>query len=310
MFDGGHAQGAGGLDDAAGVDKHVFDGRAHRVGVHADEAIDRFAHDAKRLLAHQFDSRAVREQAHVLQRHPLTLGHRLGHGARVAHLHPNHLHLGAHRFDVAGHASDQPAAANGDKHRMQGARVLAQQFHGNRALAGDHIGVVKRVHKSHALLLLQAQGVGVGIGVALAMQHHLATQGLDGFYFEGGRGHGHHHHRACAQLGRAQRHTLGVVARRGANHPARELLAAELGHFVVRPAQLEAEHRLLVFALEQHLVVQAPPQVARHVQSRLVRHVVYLGGEDFLQVIGAAGRLGWGFALGLGLGVARGRLRN
>ena len=266
LFDGGHAQSAGGLDNAAGVDKHVFDGRAHRVGVHADEAVDRLAHDAKGFLAHQLHRRAVREQTHVLQRHPLALGHRLGHGARVAHLHANHLHLGAHRFDVAGHTRDQAAAANGHKHRVQRPGVLAQQLHGNRALAGDHIGVVKRVHKGHALLLLQHQGMGVGVGVALTMQHHLAPQGLHRLHFEGGRGHRHHHHRARAQLGRAQRHALGVVAGRGANHPARELLAAQLGHLVVGPAQLEAEHRLLVFTLEQHLVVQASPQYFRHVQ--------------------------------------------
>jgi hypothetical protein len=103
---------------------------------------------------------------------------------------------------------------------------------------------------------------------------------------------------------------LGVVAGRGANHPARQLLAAELRHLVVRAAQLEAEHRLLVFALEQHLVVQAPPQYLGHVQRRFVRHLIHLGGEDFFQVIGAAAGLGaGGFARGLGLGTGLCRLR-
>ena len=41
--------------------------------------------------------------------------------------------------------------------------VLAQHFHGNGALAGDHIRVVKRVHKGQALLLLQLQRVAVGV---------------------------------------------------------------------------------------------------------------------------------------------------
>ena len=127
-------------------------------------------------------------------------------------MHANHLHLGAHRFDVAGHTRDQAAAANRHKHRVQRPGVLAQQLHGDGALAGDHIGVVKRVHKGHAVLLLQGQGVGVGVGVALAVQNHLATQGFHRLHFEGGRGHRHHHHRARAQLGRAQGHALGVVA--------------------------------------------------------------------------------------------------
>jgi hypothetical protein len=64
-----------------------------------------------------------------------------------------------------------------------------------------------------------------------------------------------------AELVRAQRHALGVVAGRGANHALFELLRRQVRHLVVGAAQLEAEDGLLVFALEQHLVVQAPAQV-------------------------------------------------
>jgi putative redox protein len=40
-----------------------------------------------------------------------------------------------------------------------------------------------------------------------------------------------------------------------------QLLGRQVGHLVVGATQLEAEHRLLVFALQQHLVVQAAAQV-------------------------------------------------
>ena len=46
---------------------------------------------------------------------------------------------------------------------MQRPLVLAQHLHGNRALAGDHIRVVERVHKSQALLFFQRSSVGVGV---------------------------------------------------------------------------------------------------------------------------------------------------
>jgi hypothetical protein len=197
------------------------------------------------------------------------------HGVRVVHLHANDLDLGPHRLDVVGHAADQPAAANGHKHRIElvAAQLLqlAQDFHGNRALAGNHVGVVEGVHKGQALFLLQLQRVAVGVGIAVAVQHHLAAQGAHGVDLELRRGGGHHDHGARAQLVRAHGHALRVVAGRGADHAAFQLLGRQVRHLVVGAAQLEAEHRLLVFALEQHLVVQALAQVARQAPGRTPR---------------------------------------
>jgi len=45
-------------------------------------------------------------------------------------------------------------------------------------------------------------------------------------------------------------------------------------HLVVGATQLEAEHGLLVLALEQHLVVQAAAQALGGLQRRLHRDVV------------------------------------
>ena len=41
--------------------------------------------------------------------------------------------------------------------------MLAQNFHGNGALAGNHFGVVKRVHKGHAHFFLKHDSVFVGV---------------------------------------------------------------------------------------------------------------------------------------------------
>jgi hypothetical protein len=68
--------------------------------------------------------------------------------------------------------------------------------------------------------------------------------------------------------------------------PRASASAAGVHHLVVGAAQLEAEHRLLVFALEQHVVAEAARQAARRLQRGFTRHVVDAGGEDALEVIG------------------------
>ena len=148
-----------------------------------------------------------------MQGHTLTLLHRLHHGRRVVHLHADHPDLGAHGLDVVGHASNQPAAANGDKHGIERALVLAQQLHGDGALAGNHLGVVKRVNKGQPLRLLQRERMLVGVRITVAPQHHLAPQGLDRLDLHGGCGDGHDDHRAAPQFVSAQGHPLRMIAR-------------------------------------------------------------------------------------------------
>ena len=289
LLDGGHGQRACGLDDAARVHEDVLDRGAHGVGVDGDVVVHQPLGDAEGFFAHELDGGAVGEQAYVLQRHARAGLHGLDHGVGVAHLHADHLDLGAHGLDVIGHAADQPATADGDEHRVEPlaaqALQLAQYLHGNGALACDHVRIVKGMHESEPLLLLQLQRVLVGIGEALAGQHHLAAQRLHGVDLDLRGGRGHHDHGAHAELARAHGHALCVVAGRGADHALLQLLGCQLRHLVIGAAQLEAEHRLLVLAFEQHLVVQAPAQCARRLQVGLDGHVVHARREDFLQVV-------------------------
>ena len=59
---------------------------------------------------------------------------------------------------------------------------------------------------------------------------------------------------------RTQRHALGMIAGRGADDAALQLLGRKLRHFVVGAAELEAENRLIIFALKQHLVAETRRQ--------------------------------------------------
>ena len=97
----------------------------------------------------------------------------------------------------------------------------------------------------------------VGIGIGIPEQHHLAAEAADRVYLHLRRGHRHHDHRLAAQTMGRQGHALRMVAGRGTDDATLELRWREVRHLVVGAAQLEAVHGLLVFALEQHGVVQA-----------------------------------------------------
>ncbi len=200
-------------------------------------------------------------------------------------LHADDFHVGAHRFDVVGHAGNQAATANGHEHRVQWPLVLTQHFHRDRALASDHFRVVKRMNEGQTLSLAQFDRVRIGIRITVTKQHHIAAQGFDRIYFERRSGDRHDDDRPSPEFLRAQCHPLCMVASRSADHAFFQLTGRQLHHFVVGAAKFEAEHRLLVFAFEQNLVFEFFAQHGRHIQRRLVRHVIHLGGQDFFQII-------------------------
>ena len=55
---------------------------------------------------------------------------------------------GPHALHVGGDAGDQAAAADRHEDRVDRARVLAQDLHADRALPGDHVRIVVRVHEA------------------------------------------------------------------------------------------------------------------------------------------------------------------
>ena len=173
--------------------------------------------------------------------------------------------------------------------------MLAQDLHRDRALAGDHVGVVERMDEGQAALGLELERAGVGVGVAVAVQDDLAAEGADGVDLERRRRRRHDDQRLAAEPPRRERDALRVVAGRGADDAARERVGRQPDHLVVGAAQLEAEHRLGVLALEEDVVAEARRERRRSVERRLDGDVVDPRGEDLLQVAGERdGRLGAG----------------
>ena len=133
-------------------------------------------------------------------------------------------------------------------------------------------------------LLFKLARSPVGLVVGVAVQQHFRPAGRHRAHLHLGGGHGHHDHGRATQALGGQGDALGVVPGTGGDHTPGQLLTGEADHAVVGAAQLEAEHRLQVLPLEQHLVAQAPRQVGGRVERGFDRHVVNAGAQDTLQV--------------------------
>ena len=167
--------------------------------------------------------------------------------------------------------------------------------------------------EAEAALQFQPAGFAIGGVVGVAMEQHLGPSRGHGPHLHLRGGDGHHNQRLAPQPLGGQGYPLGMVAGAGGDHAPRKLRRGEAGHLVVSAAQLEAEHRLQVFPLEQDPVVKPPGQVRRRIQGRFDRHVVDPGPQDPLQHVAAGlhrpgegtGDRGGGLgARGMGLGIA------
>ena len=80
-----------------------------------------------------------------------------------------------------------------------------------------------------------------------------------------------------------------MVAGAGSDDTARPLPVRQMRNLVVGAAQLEAEDRLQVLALEKDFVVETLGQAWRLVERRLPRHVVDATGEHVAKKLGEFG---------------------
>jgi len=152
--------------------------------------------------------------------------------------------------------------------------VVVQQLQRGRALAGDHIGVVKRGDEGAAFALGQGFGDGHGVFGVAVIAHHLGARAQGGGQLGRRRIVGHDDGGRDAQYLRGQGHRLGVVTRRISHHPRALLGGRELRQGVVATAKLESAHALEVFALEKNLRPQLLVQACRAQHGGAVRVAV------------------------------------
>ena len=171
-------------------------------------------------------------------------------------------------FRVERDAGDESAAADRHEDRVDLAARLPQDLHRDGALPRDHVRIVEGMHERQIALAHDGLRVLVRAVVFVAVQHHFATEIAHRAHLDVRRGLRHHDDRGNAAALRRQRHALRVIAGRRADHAALGDRIRQVRNLVVRAAQLEREHRLQVFALEQHGVADAARQARRRLERR------------------------------------------
>ena len=131
--------------------------------------------------------------------------------------------------------------------------MVLEHLEGDGALAGDHGGVVVRVHEHPALGGRDAMGLGGALGEVLAEEDDPGAQHLRAVHLhEGGVG-GHDDGGVDAEPGGVAGHGLGVVAGRHGHDAAGPVLRAERQQLVEGAPLLEGGRELQVLELHDHV---------------------------------------------------------
>ena len=173
-----------------------------------------------------------------------------------------------------------PPPPTGTKIAADVAELVAQDLVGDRALAGDDQRIVERVHERQAGLAHELVAPRLRLGVAVAGEDDLGAERAHGLHLDLGRRLRHDDERAQPEMPGRERHALRVVAGAGRDDASRSFRVGHVRDAVVGAAQLVAEDRLQILALEQDLVAQPARQMDGRLERRLVRDVVDAAGED------------------------------
>ena len=205
--------------------------------------------------------------------------HRVG----LERLDADDLHVGPERLDVARDAGNEAAAAHRHEHRGEPLLAVAQDLGADGPLPRDHERVVEGMDERHAGFGDQRVAVRLRVAVGVARQHDLGAHAAHRVHLDPRRRLRHDDDRAQTELARGKRHALRVVAGARGDDAAGALLLGEMRDLVVGAAQLEAEDRLQILALEQHGVAETARESRRRIERRFARHVVDAAGQDVVE---------------------------
>ena len=155
---------------------------------------------AESFFSNVFNGGAVSKQTHVFEPHALTRLQGLRHCVRINGFHTNDLDFRAQAFDVGGNTGNQATTADAAKDGMNWARMLTQDLHADGALPGNHVWVVKRMHKGEFFCFFEFQRMRISIIKRFPGQHYFTTQVFDRLNLDfRGRGR-HHNHSPTSKL--------------------------------------------------------------------------------------------------------------
>src|SRR5207342_3428459 len=113
--------------------------------VDRDHLVDVLAYQTERFAADLLDRDPIGEQPDVSELDTASRRYRARHRIRILGLDADYLDLRTNPLHVGGDSRNDAAAADGHIDRGQRPRMLTQDFHSDRTLAGDDVGIVVRV---------------------------------------------------------------------------------------------------------------------------------------------------------------------
>ena len=286
-------QGAGRLCHRPHIFEQILHRRANSVAVDGDDVVQILLAQTEGFIADAFDRHAFGKQADARQIHRMTGIQRRLQAGRIFRFHRYHFNLRHQLLDQHRHACRQAAAAHRDEHAVD-VGILLQQLQRQGPLTGDDHRVIERRHPGKALLLRQLNRSRLRFVKIGAMQQHFAAKAANGIHFDVGGRYRHHDQRLNAQPRCGERHALGMIARRGGDHPVGFLFRGQAGHHRVGAAQLKAVYRLAIFALHQNNVIQARREFVHFLQRRFLHRFINRRAQHCSQVFGALGGAGEG----------------
>ncbi len=162
----GDGERAGRFEDAAGVLEDVLDRGAERVGVDRARTSSTSSRH-RRKVSSPTSLTAVpsenRPTSGSVTRSPALTDCAIASESSVCT--PITLISGRTALTYAATPAISPPPPIGDEDRVDRALMLAQDLHRDRALAGDHVGIVERMHEGQAALFLQLDRMRIGVAV-------------------------------------------------------------------------------------------------------------------------------------------------
>ena len=238
MFERGERNGARGLHDHLVLLEHEQD---HLVDIalgDLHEVVEELVEQREREIAGTTHRHALRRRDHLVGRHHMAGVERPAKCRRTLGDRADHAHLGAEHLHGERDASTQTAATK--RHDDVGdTRNVFENLHGNGALPAQHLIIVERRHVDHALTLAQLDRVGRGLVEHIAVQHDVGPIRLRRVHLERRRDLRHQNRRLRPTLMGRIGDALRMVACRGGDNTALELLVGERGDLVVSAANLE-----------------------------------------------------------------------
>ena len=207
-----HRQRTSRLKDGARVLENILDRRTDGVGIDQHHFIDILLCETEGFLAHCFHRGAIGKEADLREFHALAGLQRTVHGIGIHRLDADDFRVRTQTLDIGRHAGNQPTAANTAEYGVDLLWMLAQDFHADGALPGDHVRIIEGMHEGQFFLLFQFQRVDVGLVIGIAGEHHFTAAVLHRLNLDLRGCRRHHDHRPATHFCGRQGDTLRMIA--------------------------------------------------------------------------------------------------